>query len=430
MEEATVATQFVAYAQFVREKSILRRMLIDAHGLMATCQNGAEPASIRRQAEAIFEAADRLHGSAGRGRRLIVRSVADSLARDPQELLIRYIAKPHIPERSLVAISAAPGVGKGKVIQDLLIARTTGQPWLGVPVAPGPALWWSGEQGADEDDRVFAALARGRGLIAEEFSHPLIVISEPPGQLDDRGLLARVVALARKHPGLLVALDSLRRVFPGEDIDSATSDTFYRTVARPLLEAGATIVLLCHPPKPPVQGDLRAESLIRGSGDWLAILDSFLVLKGAGRQRLDPATEEVHATLIHVKARRGPKGEGGTVTLRVAYDETPEIAFTLSLKAGGTEVTKAQLAIEALADFYREHGQAGRQDYLQHFKGRFTERQLDPARKTLVAQGLLQVIEEMPGKKAGKKVRWQWVEVSGGVDGGAGPGSQGNHGDG
>jgi AAA domain len=350
-----------------------------------------------------------------------MRSVVESLARDPAALAIRYVAAPYITERGLIAISAAPGVGKGKVTQDLLIARATWQTWLGVSVAEGPALWWSGEQGADEDDRVFAALARGRGIIVEDFKHPLIIVSEPPGQLSDGRLFARVLELARQHPGLLIALDSLRRVFPGDDVDSQVSDRFYRTVAQPLRQAGATVVLLCHPPKPPAQGDLRAESLIRGSGDWLAILDSFLILKAAGRQRLDPVTEEIHATLVHVKARRGPKGEGGTVTLRVDFDGTPSLAFALSLKGGGTEVTKAQLALEALADFYREHGQGSRQDYLRHFDGRFSERQLDPARKTLVAQGLLQAVDaETPGKRS----LWRWIEVPGGVDAGYVPGTE------
>ena len=48
------------------------------------------------------------------------------------------------------ALSAKAGVGKSKIAEDLTIARATGGAWLGLPVAPGPALFWSAEQGKDE----------------------------------------------------------------------------------------------------------------------------------------------------------------------------------------------------------------------------------------------------------------------------------------
>lgn len=344
--------------------------------------------------------------------RISIRSIGDSLARASGELVVRYAVHPYIPVRGLIAVSGGPGVGKGKFAQDLMLARASAQRFLGQDVVPGPSLFWSGEQGMDEDDRVFQAFARGRDIVPAAITHPLFVLSDPPSQIDHPTMRAQVFDLARQHPGLLVVLDSIRRAFPGDEIISETPDRFFRDIFVPLRTLGATVLFLAHPPKPPAQGELRPDSLLRGSGDWLAILDSFLVLKAAGRQRLDHRTEDIHSTLLHVKARRGPRADEGTLTLHVTNDETPDLCFAFSFTPGGTEVTKAQVAIEALAAFYRERGRAGRRDYLNAFKDRFSERQLDPARKMLVAQGLL---KEVDGG-AGRASVWGWVGGNTGVN--------------
>jgi hypothetical protein len=294
-----------------------------------------------------------------------------------------------------------------------MLARASEQSFLGLDVAPGPSLFWSGEQGMDEDDRVFQAIARGMKLSAVDIRHPLFMLSDPPSQVDRPAMLEQILGLARAHPGLCVWLDSLRRAFPGDEIESETPDRFFREIFAPLRALDATVLFLTHPPKPPAQGELRLDSLLRGSGDWLAILDSFMVLKAAGRQRIDARREDINVSLLHVKSRRGPRADEGTITLHVTADETPNVAFAFSFATGGTEVTRAQLAIEALAAFYRERGRASRKDYLAHFEGRFSERQLDPARMMLVAQG---VLKEIAGG-AGRASVWAWTSVNGSVDG-------------
>jgi hypothetical protein len=169
------------------------------------------------------------------------------------------------------------------------------------------------------------------------------------------------------------------------------------------------VVVIAHPPKPPVQGDLRVESLIRGSGDWLAILDSFLVLKKINRQRLDERTEEIHSAFIHWKARRGRTADAGTFTMRVEQDDTSDVAFCFSFVSGGnTEVHRAAVAVEDLAAFMRERGRAIREDWLAYFKGRYSDRQLAPAHSALVGQGLL--TKAGKGGPTGRAQIWAWVE--------------------
>lgn len=98
---------------------------------------------------------------ASRRSSLSVRPIAASLSRHLQQLTVQYALEPYIPERGLVVLSGAPGAGKGKFVQVLQLCRAAGRPFLNTAVRPGPCLFWSAEQGRDEDDRVFAALGRG-----------------------------------------------------------------------------------------------------------------------------------------------------------------------------------------------------------------------------------------------------------------------------
>jgi hypothetical protein len=88
----------------------------------------------------------------------------------------------------------------------------------------------------------------------------------------------------------------------------AAADEFYRTVLLPLRAAGATTLTLAHPPKTTGQQKIIAdENMIRGSGDWVNQLDSFLVLRPVNRDRESPSTETLTMRLVHVKPRSGPQ---------------------------------------------------------------------------------------------------------------------------
>jgi AAA domain-containing protein len=250
------------------------------------------------------------------------------LAVDPCELMTTYIAEPYVPH-GLVALSARWGTGKTKLLQDLCLARASGGLWLGLHVEPGPALFWSGEQGRREDLRTTQALCRGRRIVSPaDCPHHFEVLYDPPVRFGEPRMLTTVMLKVRQHPGLLVCVDSLRRAFEGDEIDSELADRFFSTVLQPLREMGATVCMLAHPPK--TSGTLKRiedENYIRGSGDWPAQLDSFLVLRFHSRTRLDPRTENITLRLTHPKARGGGLGEPRLVTLHVTADNTPHVAF-------------------------------------------------------------------------------------------------------
>src|SRR6202035_1419272 len=104
--------------------------------------------------------------------------------------------------------------------QDLCIARPTGGTWLGLPVEPGPALFWSGEQGKREDFRVTPALCRGRGITRAAFTHHFEIVYDPAMRFGAPRMVAHVLQRLREHPGLLIVIDSQRRAFEGDESDS------------------------------------------------------------------------------------------------------------------------------------------------------------------------------------------------------------------
>jgi hypothetical protein len=98
-------------------------------------------------------------------------------------------------------------------------------------------LWALTSKGEQEDGRTIQALCRGRGTVHPR--HFFELIPDPPLRFGEPAMLARVLARAPEHPGLLVGIDSIRRAFKGEDISSDVADTFFRDVLLPLRAAGA-----------------------------------------------------------------------------------------------------------------------------------------------------------------------------------------------
>jgi hypothetical protein len=292
-------------------------------------------------------------------------TLGEILAVDPVSLMTTYVVTPWIPH-GIGMLTAKPGVGKGKLAQDLCLARASGQAWLGLPVERGPALFWSGEQGRREDFRVTQALCRGRGITDAADLDYFEVIYDPRLRFGHPMMFADVLARLEKHPGLLIVIDSQRRAFEGDESDSAAADAFYRAVLLPLRAAGATVLTLAHPPK--TTGQQRAvadENMVRGSGDWLAQLETFLVLRPVNRERQDPATERVTLRLVHAKARSGPQAPPLIVTLNVTHDMTPRVAFSLTATASASD-TAADLAgtVKAVAALFEQGKRLSRQQVL------------------------------------------------------------------
>jgi hypothetical protein len=288
-------------------------------------------------------------------------SLADILAMDPATLRTEYIARPYVPRGGLIGIAGKGGVGKSKIMQDLCLARASGGQWLGLDVDPGPSLYWSGEQGKREDFRATQALCRGRGL-ARSGPHFFDIIYDPPLKFGHPTMLAAVMEIAGTHPGLFVSVDSYRRAFEGEDINSDVADLFFRTCLVPLRGAGCTVVVLAHPPKTSAaQKNIPDENMIRGSGDFFNQLDSVLVLRPITRSRTDDLTETIVSRLTHPKLRSGGTAEPRLVSLKVTADNTDLVALRFDaakIVAADVEAEGAVLAAALLAEELKRFSRA------------------------------------------------------------------------
>jgi AAA domain len=337
-------------------------------------------------------------------------TIAEMLAADPENLQTVYVVRPWIPEGGIGVLSGKAGVGKGKLVQDLCIARGSGGTWLGLPVTPGPALFWSAEQGRREDFRVTQALCRGRALNADAFTHYFEVIYDPDLRFGHPEMVADVTARLAQHPGLLIVVDSLRRAFEGDDGDSAAADMFYRTVLVPLRRAGGTILILAHPPK--TTGTMKMiadENMIRGSGDWVGQIDTFFVLRPVNRTRHDPRSETLTMRLSHVKARSGPQAVPLLVSLVVTEDDTPLVAFRLSAEAvpdGASSVEELAGAVRAIAAYMAQVHRAGRACIVDALKDQFGRPTVEAGIKQAVALGILCGPLDKALKRKGERGHW------------------------
>ena len=127
------------------------------------------------------------------------------------------------------------------------------------------------------------------------------------------------------------------------------------------------MLTLAHPPKTSGQQKMIAdENMIRGSGDWLAQLDSFIVLRPVTRERQDCETETITTRLLHVKPRSGPQAAPLLVRMTVTNDLTPLVTFALSAtKAPTNSSADFDGVVKAAAGLFEEKKRLSRRSVVE-----------------------------------------------------------------
>ena len=108
--------------------------------------------------------------------------------------------------------------------------------------------------------------------------------------------------------------------------------------------------------------------MVRGSGDFIAQLDSLLVLRPVDRTRHDPHTETIVTRLKHPKARGSGEAPPHLVTMHVTHDRTPLVAFELTAKITSTDDTTAAEvagAVKAAAALFEDRKRLSRKAVLE-----------------------------------------------------------------
>ena len=216
-----------------------------------------------------------------------------------------------VPADHVTLFGAHGGTGKSMIALQLCVAVAAGLPLFGIPTRQGPAVFFSGEDGADllrwrlrficEQIGVDAAeLASGLHLIdATERDPVLFAESQAGGRRTNRTTPTydALRAFLVEHKPALVVIDNASDVFGGNEIDRASVRAFMRSLGLLGREVGAAVVLLAHVDKGTSRGGFGSNTEgYSGSTAW----------NNSARSRLFMSRDKAgDLTLEHQKSNLG-----------------------------------------------------------------------------------------------------------------------------
>lgn len=216
------------------------------------------------------------------------------------------IAKPFIIQRIApageVTLFTGPGaVGKSLLGQQFATAKAAGVATLGLSLEPGPAIYLTCEDDAEQLHWRQAHICRALGVTMASLAGKLHVASLR-GALDNElatftttGKMSvapgyhRLLGLMQRSRARLVVLDNVAHLFTGNENDRSEVTAFVNLLNRAAGETGAAIMLLGHPNK---AGDSYS-----GSTAWLNAVRSQVFM---GRAEGDEADADPDARSVTV----------------------------------------------------------------------------------------------------------------------------------
>lgn len=279
------ADNVAAYAEIVRDKHLLRKMMVRAGSIIAHAPNFADQAdeyltetiadlqriAEDRQVKSTQDTADRQRWCVP-----LVEFLGEQEPDDDDRA--DWIVRDVLPRGEAGILAGPPKCGKTWAMLDLGICVALGRPWMGTfdNTMGGPAkvLALAFEDGQRRLRKRVWELSRTHGLTPNDktLQAHLSVSREPlalPG--DERALAAELKAWKPS----LVLIDNLTRVMAGDQNAIKDAKRFSDLWCRLCTDVGAAIVFLHHTSKVgPIRPDQRNAGdpfeLIRGSGDLVA----------------------------------------------------------------------------------------------------------------------------------------------------------------
>ena len=208
-----------------------------------------------------------------------------------------------LPERGLVLLFAAPGVGKSFLALDWAACIQTGRSWQDREVRAGQVLYviGEGESGMPVRMRAWKQHHGFEGVAGLLFHLGALDLSNPSEV--DRFLEA---VISHPNPGFIV-IDTVARCLSGDEDSARDMGAFVRGAERLRTELSATVLLLHHPTK---KGDGE-----RGSGALRAAVDTVIkltALKPSGVLRLEvekqkdgPSSVDIWMSLAPLQVEEG-----------------------------------------------------------------------------------------------------------------------------
>lgn len=288
------------YARIVRRHALSRHALGVSDQLRQAALNGG----LAEHPETTEELLELIEG--GHGNALPTLDLVELLAGPTPEtdwLWNRWLAW-----EDVVLLVGDPGVGKSLLALGLAEHIRRGEAFLGEPTAKARVGIIDLENPLSEIHKRL----RRVGLDSKAHSG-IIYVHAPPLRLTDPEGIARLRATIAEHELEVIIIDSFRRACPGiDENDSAAISAIFAPLRHLTANQRRVIIVIHHARKRVSDQDSSAGQMTRGSGDFLAVVDTQLYVR---------KKEAGVFTLEHGKSRRGLEHEAIQVRVSEADDE-------------------------------------------------------------------------------------------------------------
>ena len=282
------------YAEIVRERATLRRLIAFADATATQAFAGADPAALHDAAVAALQAFDPKILASSRKLPLL-RLDALREASQGQRWLVKHV----LPAEAIVMLFGATGTFKSFLALDAALHVAHGLPWMGRRTQKGAVIYIAAEGGSGLWARI-DAWHRARNLRWQDA--PLYVV---PVAIDLGTEASRVVNAARAAGvvPVLIVIDTLSQTYSGEENSANEMAAYLRELGQRFRALWSCTVLLIH------HVGHSATERPRGSS---AIAPNLDVLLGAHRDE-----REMLATVSNPKMKDGERFADAMFSLSV-----------------------------------------------------------------------------------------------------------------
>jgi hypothetical protein len=162
-----------------------------------------------------------------------------------------------IPSRTVTLLSGDGGSGKSQLALQLTAAASLRTDWLGLPVMPGPVLYYSAEDEADELhhrlDRILAREGKrfadltGVRLIPMVDRDAVLALPNMHGQIATTPVFKQLAEECATLRPKLIVIDTSADAFGGDEIKRSQVRQFVGVLRAVALQGDCAVLLLSHP---------------------------------------------------------------------------------------------------------------------------------------------------------------------------------------
>lgn len=192
-----------------------------------------------------------------------------------------------LPSNSVVAVYAAPGIGKSFYALTLALEIARGGSWLGTPLEAEKVLYIAAEKATTLRDRAEAWCEYHGEMLPEQY---LLLSTDRPPQLSDATSVKALCELIKREGVRFVILDTYAMMLQGIEENSSKESGVSIEALSSLRQAtnGGTVLVVHHSGKDSSKG-------LRGSSALLAAVDLTIEISNDGLGRLQANVRKSNA---------------------------------------------------------------------------------------------------------------------------------------